>query len=513
MDKPLKVLFIAPECAPFAKVGGLADVVGALPKALARRGHAVRVVIPLYRETAAHLPQDAGRRPLRVPLGPRAGGDADVGLAQARLAPDVPVCFVDHPVYGDRPFIYGPPGADYGDNVYRFSLLCRAALQLCAEDGNRPDIVHCHDWTTAMIPAVLKLRNGNGAALAGAATVLTIHNIGYQGVYPAADLPQTGLGYEHLTPWEFEYYGKLNLLKGGIRYADRINTVSPTHLREILEHPDGMGLAADLAARRYALRGILNGIDDETWNPAADPLLPAVYTADEPAGKTVCKAALQEQSGLAVDSRVPLFGIVSRLVRPKGVELLRDALPGVLRDMDVQLAVLGSGDADIESFFRDLETAWPGRVSAHIGFSNPLSHRIEAGSDFFLMPSLYEPCGLNQMYSLRYGALPVVRAVGGLADAVENYDERRGTGTGFMFHDATPEALYNTIGWAVSTWHDRPAHIRALRRAGMGKDFSWRHAAGDYERLYRDALSSSALKRCGRRWTRAGRRRNGGCRY
>jgi len=491
MQESLNILFIAPECAPYAKVGGLADVVGALPKALAQQGHALRVVVPLYRMAAAHLPEEVERRALHVPLGPRAGSEADVGLAEAPLAPDVPVFFVDHPVYGDRPFLYGPPGEDYGDNVYRFSLLCRAALQLCAEDGIRPDIVHCHDWPTAMTPALLKLRNGNGAFLAGAATVLTIHNIGYQGIYPGRALAQTGLGHEHLTPWEFEYYGNLNLLKGGIRFADRINTVSPTHLREILEHPDGMGLAADLAARRDALSGILNGIDDETWNPAADPLLPAAYTPAEPAGKTVCKAVLQEQAGLTVDSRVPLFGIVSRLVRPKGVELLRDALPGVLRDMDIQLAVLGSGDADIEAFFCDLARTFPGRVSAHIGFSNPLSHRIEAGSDFFLMPSLYEPCGLNQMYSLRYGSLPVVRAVGGLADSVENYDERRGTGTGFMFHDATPAALYNTIGWAVSTWYDRPAHIRALRRAGMRKDFSWRHAAREYEQLYRAALSSS----------------------
>src|SRR5439155_13608333 len=296
------------------------------------------------------------------------------------------------------------------------------------------------------------------------ASMITIHNIGYQGVYPPDVLPYVGLGPSHFTPDTMEDHGKVNLLKAGINYSDAITTVSPTHATEILTPGGGMGLAPYLNNRRADFFGILNGCDYEHWNPETDRHIPARFSAKNLAGKAACKAALQKQMKLNVAPHVPLFGIVSRFAPQKGFDLLREALPVAMSQMAMQFVVLGSGDPGTESFFRWLQYAFPGRAAAHIGFDVDLSHRIEAGSDFFLMPSLYEPCGLNQMYSLRYGTLPIVRATGGLEDTVVNYNETTGEGTGFKFLQPTPLALRNTVGWAVSTWFDRPKHIVQLRQ-------------------------------------------------
>jgi len=328
--------------------------------------------------------------------------------------------------------------------------------------------------------------------LSSTASVLTIHNIGYQGKFDASVLPFYGLGGDYMTPDRFEDFGAVNLLKAGIQYADAVTTVSPTYANEIRGPIGGMGLAMYLHNRGEHVSGILNGVDTTLWNPATDKYLPARYNRTDMAGKAECKRILQERFGLTVDPKIPIFAVISRFAPQKGFDLMRGSLPQALRDMVMQVVVLGTGDAFTEHFFRWLTEANPGRANAHIGFSPEVAHLIEAGSDFFLMPSIYEPCGLNQMYSSLYGTLPIVRATGGLDDTVENYDEATGTGTGFKFWEISGRALYYTIGWAVSTWYDRPHHITAMQQQGMAKDFTWGASAQQYELVYEQALAHRA---------------------
>lgn len=477
----LKVLFVAAECAPYAKSGGLGDVVAGLSKQLRRMGHDARVLLPLYRSV------DRGRHGVEpyssvcVHMG--GGVEHWCGLQRARLDREVPVWFLEFDAYFGRDGIYG-----YEDDGWRFVMLSKAALQVAKDQQFIPDVMHVHDWHTAAGAIFLKTWDRILSPLSATASVLTIHNIGYQGVCPPTLMSYLGLGPEHFVADRLEDHGKVNLLKGGIVFADALTTVSPTHAREILSPEGGMGLAPYLNARREDFWGILNGCDYEHWDPATDRHLPARYTADDMSGKAVCKAELQRRFGLEVNERVPVFGVVSRFAPQKGFNLLAEALPWALRDMVMQVVVLGSGDPATEDFFRWLPGRYPGRVGSYIGFDVYLSHLIEAGSDFFLMPSLYEPCGLNQMYSLKYGTLPVVRATGGLDDSVENYDEATGRGTGFKFWEPSARALYYTMGWAVSTWFDRPQHIAMLRRQAMAKDFSWAQSAPRYVEVYEHAL-------------------------
>lgn len=485
----LRVLFVASECTPYAKTGGLGDVVADLPKELRRRGHDVRVVIPLYAliDRVRHGLRADGTACVHM------GGGTEhwIGVQSAMLDKIVPVWFVDYGAYFQRPGIYDGPDGHYADNAFRFALLSKAALQLCKDRAWIPDVVHVHDWPSALCAVFLKTWDRILSPLSQTASVLTIHNIGYPGKYDATYLmPYLGLGPEYFTSDIFEDWGKANLLKAGIYFADALTTVSPTHAREILTPDGGMGLAPYLNRRRADLFGILNGVDYSHWDPATDRHLPANYSPRDMRGKAVCKDALQRFFALPAEPRVPVFGIVSRFVYQKGFSLLREALPAALEKMHIQLAVLGSGEPEIETFFRALAMRYRNRVGAYIGFSVELSHLIEAGSDFFLMPSLYEPCGLNQIYSLKYGTLPIVRATGGLDDTVQNYDERTGTGTGFKFWAPTPRALYDTIGWAVSTWYDRPHHIRKLQQQAMAQDFSWTKSAGEYIRVYEHALKN-----------------------
>jgi starch synthase len=479
----LKILFVAAECTPYAKTGGLGDVVAGLAKALRRMGHDARVILPLYRsvDRAKH-----GVTPFSstcVHMGGRV--EHWCGVHQARLDDEVPVWFLEYDAYFGRDGIYG-----YEDDGWRFAMFSKAAMQVAKDQQFHPDVMHVHDWHTAPVAAFLKTWDRIFSPLSQTASVLTIHNIGYQGFFPASLFSYLGIGGEHFTSDKFESYGQVNLLKAGIAFADAITTVSPTHAQEILDPIGGMGLAPYVTNRRNDFFGILNGCDYEHWNPATDRHLPARYHADDLSGKAICKAELQKRMGLAVDDRVPLFGVVSRFAPQKGFHLLAAILPRALTDMQMQFVVLGSGDPATEEFFRRLPALYPGRVGSYIGFDINLSHLIEAGSDFFLMPSLYEPCGLNQMYSLKYGTLPIVRATGGLHDTVENYDERSGAGTGFKFWDATPDALYYTIGWAVSTWYDRPHHIQQLRRQAMARDFSWNDSAAKYVEVYQHALTN-----------------------
>jgi starch synthase len=482
----MKIAFIASECAPFAKTGGLGDVVGALPQALARRGHDVRVVMPLYASINREKFGIENIGAACIHMG--AGEENWVGVASTPSGSEVPVWFVDYNRFYGRAGLYDEPSGEYKDNAYRFALLPKAALQIFKDFDWIPDVVHLHDWMSALGALYLKTWDRVFSPLSNTASVLTIHNIGYQGVFHSSVFPYFGVGIEHFHPDSLEDHGRLNLLKGGIHYSDAITTVSPTHAHELLDPAGGMGLAPYLNNRRGDLFGILNGVDYEHWNPAHDKLIPATYDRDDLTGKFLCKAVLQEKFGLDFSPQTPILGIVSRFAKQKGFELLQAALPDVLDNMAAQVVVLGTGEGEVENFFHRLTARYPGKCGSYIGFSNELAHLIEAGSDFFLMPSLYEPCGLNQSYSMRYGTLPIVRATGGLDDTVHNYDQREGTGTGFKFWDATPSALYYSIGWAVSTWYDRPHHIKMLQQNAMAQEFLWPDAARQYEFVYDHAL-------------------------
>jgi starch synthase len=475
----LKVLFVGSECAPFAKTGGLADVVGSLPKALRRRGVDARVVMPLYRGIAWDS-LEVLEGVLSVPV----AGGMEHGRVRLGLLPrsDAPVYFLEHHHYYDREHLYGSPTEAYPDNIDRFTFLSRGALELCKALAWFPDVVHANDWQTALVPVYIDTVEW-ARPLHGAASVYTIHNLAYQGVAGRDALFVTGLGPEHDNPREFEHFGTLNLTKAALAHATVVTTVSPTYAREIQTPEYGYGLDGVLRARGGDLFGIVNGIDPEEWSPTVDPHIPARFDANDMGGKAVCKAALQEEAGFSVRPDVPLLGLVARLVPQKGVDVLAHALDRIL-DLDLQLVLLGTGEPDAESFFARVSDERPDRFRAWLQFSNARAHRIEAGCDFFLMPSRFEPCGLNQIYSLAYGTLPIVRATGGLADTVRSYSEASGSGTGFAFHDLTPGSVFDTVGWAVSTWYRRPDHIERMRREAMAEDFSWRHVAEEYERVY-----------------------------
>lgn len=479
----LKVLFVSPEVEPFVKVGGLADMVGALPKEMAALGHDVRVVCPLYGST-----RRVGEWKAReAPLGVDVGATAEWARVWETSLPgtSVPAYFLEHDWHFARPEVY----SDAPDNAYRFVFFCRGALALCEQLHWIPDVIHCHDWTTGLLPVMLNttLRNG---ALSEVATVFTIHNLEHQGY-----APRSLLDYARIPAGEFradstESFGSVNQMKAGLYHASKLTTVSPTYAEEIRTAAGGFGLDHVLRFRGADLVGILNGIDASLWNPATDKSLPANYTADDLAGKAVCKRALQEQLGLAPDPHIAVFGVVARLVHQKGVDLLADALAEILRDMHVQFAVLGSGDPRVEDTFRWAAGAFAGRVGVKVGFNPALARLIQAGSDVFVMPSRSEPCGLTQMYAMRYGTLPLVRETGGLVDTVWNVEPGSQVGTGFMFRDATAQALRECIGRACSLYYDRPAEFRSAQLRAMAQDFSWTRSAPRYVNVYRWAIQA-----------------------
>jgi starch synthase len=479
---PRRILFIASECTPLAQSGGLGDVVAGLSKALRKHGHDVRIVMPLYSQIDRAKYGITFNRSCCVHFG--GGEEIWVGIHDGKLDGEVPIWFVDYARYFGRPDIYS------GDeDSYRYGLLSKAALQICKDLNFIPHVAHVHDWMTAMTAVFLKTWDRVLSPLSDTASVLTIHNIGYQGKFDPSVLSFYGLGADYQTPDRFEDFGGINLLKAGIQYADAVTTVSPNYANEIRGPIGGMGMGPYLANRGENVSGILNGVDTSVWNPETDALLPARYSRHDLAGKAECKRALQQRFGLEVNPKLPLFAVISRFAPQKGFDLLRGALPQALRDMVMQVVVLGTGDPFTENFFRWLSSSNPGKANAHIGFSPELSHLIEAGSDFFLMPSIYEPCGLNQMYSSLYGTLPIVRATGGLDDTVENYDEGAGRGTGFKFWEISDRALFFTIGWAVSTWFDRPHHYAAMQQQGMARDFTWEASARQYEAVYDHAIA------------------------
>jgi starch synthase len=478
----MRVLFVSSEVAPFAKSGGLADVAGALPKALRRRGHDVRVVMPLY----AGIDWNAQEKLEGFVPVPMWWGTARSGVRLGRLpGSDVRIYFLEYHRYFDRPHLYGPPEEGYADNLERFTFLSRGALELCKVLNWYPDIVHANDWQTALAPVYVNTVEWS-RPLHGAGTVYTIHNLAYQGVTGSGGMFITGLGSEHYNAGEFEHFGALNLMKAAIRHANVVSTVSPTYAREIQTGEFGCGLDGELRARSADLFGILNGIDRDEWDPATDRHLPHRFDAETLEGKEAVKQALQREAGLPVDASVPLFCAIGRLVDQKGFDVLARAMERFL-SWRLQFILLANGDREAEHHFTMLAQRHPQQLRAWHHFDNALAHRIYAGSDFVVVPSRFEPCGLTQLYGLRYGALPIVRATGGLVDTVQNYQEHSGEGTGFSFARLDPGSLANTIGWALSTYYDRPHHFEGMQRRAMAQDFGWLHAAAEYEELYRQA--------------------------
>ena len=491
----MKILMISSEAIPFAKTGGLADMVSALSISLAKLGHEVKIVIPRYysidRGKLKHLPGALG-----VPV----GGDEQWGAVYTTSMPGtgkqnpVAVYFIDHEIYFGRDGIYGTPfEPDFLDNPRRFTFFCRAAFQLCRKIDWYPDIVHAHDWPAALAPVYLRYAERVPDSAGGfekTVSVLTIHNLGYQGIYSKDNFDYMGMGWDVFYNAGFEDWNMLNLLKAGLYSADKINTVSPNYAEETKFQAHGFRLDGVLRYRSADYSGILNGIDSDVWNPRTDALIPKCYSTDNLEGKAEAKKVLQRYFGLPEDPAIPVFGMVTRLTDQKGVGDLFGPTYGsawsICNDMNLQLVLIGSGEAWCEHEIGSLSSRLP-NFKAHIGYSEELSHLIEAGSDFFLMPSRYEPCGLNQMYSLIYGTLPLVRRTGGLVDTVENYDEENETGTGFMFDDLNPHAIYNTVGWAVWTWYNRPEQIKAMQQRGMKQDFSWEKSAKKYIALYKEA--------------------------
>lgn len=489
-SRPLNILMTSPEAVPFAKTGGLADVAGALPRELVKLGHHVYLVIPRYGTIDGAAQGFKEWRRLTVPT---ASGPIDAVIEQATLKDcGVQVLAVRHDPFFARTGLYQESGRDYPDNLERFAFFSRAVLELIPalsqETGWTPDLLHAHDWQTALSIVYLRTLYAGQPVFKGIRTLFTIHNIGYQGLFPAADYWKTGLGPELFTLQWLEFYGSLNLLKGGLVFADLLTTVSPTYSREIQTPEFGFGLDGVLRERKDRLAGVVNGIDADLWNPAADPYLPCRYSVPDLAGKKVCKSSLQREMNLPV-REVPLLGIVSRLSEQKGHDLVAEALPELM-GLDLQMVLLGTGDPSLEAGFRSLQAQFPEKIGLRIGFDEGLAHRIEAGSDLFLMPSRYEPCGLSQLYSLRYGTVPIVRRTGGLADTVLNYSPRavkEGRATGFLFGEPTKEALLTTVLLALRVYAERE-EWRSLIRAGMGTDVSWAKSACAYEELYRRTL-------------------------
>ncbi len=486
----MKVLFAASEAAPFVKTGGLADVIGSLPKALQRSGRAeVFVVLPKYNciDTSAHdiVPTGLGAE---VPMNGRVEW---AELWQCRR--ETSVYFIGNSRYFDRPHPYQENGWDYSDNAERFIFFSRAVLELCRRLDFWPDVVHCHDWHTALVPVLLHAAAPFLAGKPPVATVFTVHNAGYQGRFGLEKFWETGLPPELADPYLGLRHGDgINFLKGGVLFSDAITTVSPRYSEEIKSAPAGNGLEDVFRRRAQDVFGILNGIDMNEWNPATDPYLVQRYDARDLSGKAACKRHLQSQLGFAVRDDVPLIAAVMRLSEQKGIHLIQAAIDA-LEHVDVQFVLVGAGHPVAEEEARRLSHRFAGKFSAIVGddisYEPAVVHQVEAGADIFLMPSLYEPCGLNQMFSLRYGTVPVVRATGGLDDTVAEYDPGAGTGNGFKFFDPTPDAFAGAVSRALHYYWNRKDDWLRIMRNGMAADFSWDASAADYARLYEYAAS------------------------
>jgi starch synthase len=484
MGQKLRVLFVASEGVPFAKTGGLADVVGTLPAALVEQGVEVKVLMPYYRAVKeGKVPTTLIAEDLEVNLGLI---NHPFNL-MAPVAQGFPFYFVERDEFYDRSQLYGTPKGDYFDNLERFAFFAGAVLPFCRALDFTPDVIHCHDWQSALVPVYLQQCWCGEDVLSKSKTVFTIHNLAYQGLFPQEKYPLLGLDWSFYRIDGLEYYGKINLLKGGILCADAVTTVSPRYSVEIQTPEFGYGLEGVLQTRAAKLHGIINGVDYEDWSPETDSLIPAKFSPDDLKGKAANKAALMEVFGLSKDlADAPILAIISRLADQKGFDLLAEILPKLMKQK-LMLVILGTGD---EKYHRWLETEAPkykGKLGAKIAFDNYLAHLIEAGADMFLMPSRYEPCGLNQIYSMKYGTIPVVRATGGLADTVTPVGDPKTPGTGFVFSDYTPEAFLKAIHTALDAYANKDLWNRIMLHA-MAQDFSWKVSARKYLELYKSLV-------------------------
>jgi starch synthase len=483
--KALRILMVASEAHPFSKTGGLADVATSLSQALGRLGHDVTLVTPRYRGVTAGEKRDH----MRVFV---ANQWIEADLYEAALADNARALLVDCPPLYDRDGIYAERNTDYLDNPLRFAVLSLAATEWAAAQPHAISVLHAHDWQAGLAPVY---------AAGRWPTVFTIHNLAFQGVFDKGWVPALGLRWSDFTVAGFEFWDRISYLKAGVMFSDALTTVSPTYAQEIQRPEYGYGFDGIMRSRSGALLGILNGIDDHEWDPAQDRFLPAPFTAADLSGKRDAKRALLELYGLPADEQAlvrPLVAMVSRMTEQKGLDLLAAIAPQ-LPALDATFTIVGTGDPRFENMWRRLAATHPDRFGVFVGFDERRAHLVEAGADIFLMPSRYEPCGLNQMYSMRYGTVPVVRAVGGLVDTVKPYNPKNGQGTGFLFSDYHPDALLNALQRALQTYRDRPKQWRRLQANGMKRDFSWEHSASEYVKLYKRLLPGSARSRSSRR--------------
>ena len=489
--KRLKILIASPEVVPFAKTGGLADVCGTLPKALAGLGHQVKVILPKYRvvdEKEFKLSEVKTDVPL-IPI-----GDRSIKItvrSYNQTSSTVEYLFVVSDEYYDREELYKDrsTGFDYEDNDERFILFARGTLEILKAIEWQPDIVHANDWQSALILAYLKTLYAGDPFFKYTKTVFSIHNLAYQGNFPKSTFDKIGVPKDLFTPTSpFEFWGNVNFMKAGICYADVINTVSETYAVEIQSGSEfGHGLEGVLRTRNEDLYGIINGIDYDVWSPEKDKLISYNYSSEDLSGKRKNKELLLKLCNLPLSTRdVPLIGIISRLADQKGFDLLAQIADELL-SLDLQMVILGTGDEKYHRLFKEMKTKYPNKISVNLRFDNPLAHLIEAGSDMFLMPSRYEPCGLNQLYSLKYGTVPIVRKTGGLADTIENYDPRTGEGTGFVFKNYDAAELLDTIKIALGVYKDKNAWVKLMKN-GMKRDFSWEMSAKKYVELYQKVM-------------------------
>jgi starch synthase len=479
----MHIAFAASECVPFSKTGGLADVVGALPRALAALGHQVSVYVPRYRQTKLADPQTVVRS-ITVPFDDKY---RFCSVVTAGSSAGVKFYFVDYPPYFDRDALYGSPAGDYPDNAERFALFSRAVLEASKVLGV-PNVFHCHDWQSALVPIMLRTLYAEDPAFREVATVFTIHNMGYQGLFPPDTLPLLMLPWELLTISNMEFFGQVNFLKGALVLSDFITTVSKKYSQEIQTTEYGFGLDGVLRDRAATVTGILNGVDYDEWSPQTDKFAVAKYSPQDLSGKLKCKQDLLHAFGVAnadANSKVPVIGIVSRFAAQKGFDLIAQIMDRLALEEMIVVA-LGAGDKPYEEMFLRFNKQFPNKIAVKVAYDNAIAHKIEAGADMFLIPSRYEPCGLNQIYSLKYGTVPIVRATGGLDDTIEPWDARTGRGTGFKFSDYTGEALLATVKQALLAYRDSSSW-QMLMRNGMSRDFSWGASAREYGKIYERA--------------------------
>jgi starch synthase len=493
--KKYKILFITSEVVPFVKTGGLADVSAALPQMLAELGHEVRIVVPKYgavddRKFKIH--EVVRLKDLSVNIG---GKEVIFSLKSCFLPGQkvrVQIYFLDnHEYFGSRNSLYVDPvsGKDYPDNDERFILLTNAVFELISKLGWIPDIIHCNDWQCGLIPAYLKTIYKDDEQFSKFKVLFTIHNLAYQGIFPKSTFKKTGLPEEFNSEKGLEIYGKLNFMKSGLMFADVINTVSETYSNEIrTDNELGAGLKTVLAKRKNDLYGIINGIDTKVWNPEKDKHLPKKYSAQNLNSKVINKEALAQKFGFNFDENIPIIGIISRLYDAKGLDLVNSAFQDLMK-LNIQMVLLGTGDKKYHQFFEKMNKKYPGKFSCYLGFDDELAHLIEGGADILLMPSRYEPCGLNQMYSLMYGTVPLVRETGGLADTVVKYNEKTGEGNGFMFKQYEASALLRELKRALKVFDDKKAWHKIMK-TGMKSDFSWNSSAKKYVDLYKTVLNN-----------------------